>query len=206
VSAWVRERHEARGVRIMTGATARELVGRDGHVTGVVLEEGSELAADTVLIGIGAEPVVDLATSMGLAVSDGIDVDGSLRTSDPNVFAIGDCATHPCHFTARPRRLESVQNAQDQARTAAAVLSGESDARYDAVPWFWSDQGADKLQSAGLPEPDDDLEVLGDRESGRFTVVHRRNGIIVASESVNDARHHMLSRRWIRDRSSTAGT
>jgi 3-phenylpropionate/trans-cinnamate dioxygenase ferredoxin reductase subunit len=204
VSHWVRQRHESRGVRFVTGATATRLAG-NGTVSGVVLDDGSTLPADTVLVGVGAEPVVDLAQAMGLSVSDGIDVDETLRTSDSRVFAIGDCASHPCHFTERPRRLESVQNAQDQARAVASLLAGEGDVRYDSVPWFWSDQGADKLQSAGLPDAHDDLEVLGDPASDRFTVVHRRNGVIVASESVNDPRNHMLSRRWIRDGNSATG-
>lgn len=202
VSEWVRERHASRGVRILLGATAERIEG-DPAVTGVVLSDGTRLPADTVLVGIGAEPVTELAAAANLPVEDGIVVDEAFRTGDPAVFAIGDAASYRCAFTAMPRRLESVQNAQDQAKVVASVLAGEA-VPYDAVPWFWSDQGPDKLQSAGIPDPSDDLEVTGDVEAGRFTVLHRRDGVIVASESVNDARGHMLSRRWIRDRARVA--
>lgn len=202
VSDWARARHESRGVRFALGVTADAIEG-DGAVTAVRLSDGTRLPADTVLVGIGAEPVTDLAAAARLTVDNGIVVDDTFRSGDPHVFAIGDCASHPCHFTARPRRLESVQNAQDQAKVVAAVLAGEP-VPYDAVPWFWSDQGPDKLQSAGLAGTDDDLEVIGDLDGGRFTVLHRRDGIIVASESVNDARGHMRSRRWIRDRAREA--
>jgi 3-phenylpropionate/trans-cinnamate dioxygenase ferredoxin reductase subunit len=185
-------------VRFALGVTADRIEG-DPAVTGVVLSDGTHLPADTVLVGVGAEPVTDLAAAAHLPVENGIVVDETFRSADPHVFAIGDCASHPCHFTEQSRRLESVQNAQDHAKVVASVIAGEP-VPYDAVPWFWSDQGPDKLQSAGLPEADDDLEVLGDPAGDRFTVLHRRDGIIVASESVNDARGHMHSRRWIKDR------
>ena len=136
-------------------------------------------------------------------MNDGILVDPTLRTEDARIFAIGDCARYPCAFTDQPRRIESIQNAQDQAKAVAAGLTG-APAPYEALPWFWSDQGADRLQSAGVPEPDDDLDVLGDAAGDHFTVLHRRNGVIVASESMNDAKGHMRSRRWIKERARNA--
>lgn len=197
VADWARARHESRGVRFHVDAALAEIRGGPDGVTGVRLDDGGELAADVVLVGIGAVPDVELAEAAGLAIADGIQVDATLRSSDPSIFAIGDAASFPCRWTGRRHRLESVQNAQDQARTLATTLAGGAPASYGALPWFWSDQGPDKLQSAGFPHPEAERRIDGDPADHRFTVRHLLDGRLVASESVNDPKTHMRTRREI---------
>jgi len=197
IADWVLARHEAEGVAFHTSATVHEIHGARGRVESVTLSSGETLPADVVLVGIGVNPDTDIGAAAGIATDDGILVDSACRTSAPDIFAIGDCARFPCPWTGRPQLLESIQNAQDQARTAAAAISGHEDAAYHVVPWFWSDQYKDKLQSAGMPSADDELVIEDDPKRGGFTVWHYRNGRVVASESVNDARGHMRSRNMI---------
>jgi 3-phenylpropionate/trans-cinnamate dioxygenase ferredoxin reductase subunit len=197
IADWVLARHEAEGVALCTSVTVKEIHGTSGLVESVTLSNGETLSADVVVVGIGVDPETDIAAAAGIATDDGVLVDSALRTSAPAIFALGDCARFPCPWTGRLQRLESIQNAQDQARTAAAVISGEEDVAYHAVPWFWSDQYKDKLQSAGMPSADDQLVIEDDPERGGFTVWHHRDGRVVASESVNDARGHMRSRKMI---------
>ncbi len=150
--------------------------------------------ADLVLAGIGADPDVALAKEAGLAIDNGIAVDAWLATSDPAISAIGDCASFP---TASGRvRLESVQNATDQARCLAARLAGRP-APYDAVPWFWSDQGDIKLQIAGLGQGADHLVLRGDPASARFSVFRFRDGRLAAVESINRPADHMAARKLL---------
>lgn len=198
IADWVLARHEAEGVAFHTGATVREINGVDGRVQSVTLSSGKTLPADVVLVGIGVDPVIDIGAAAGIESDDGILVDAACRTGVAEIFALGDCARFPCIWTGRTQRLESIQNAQDQARTAAAAITGDKEAAYRAVPWFWSDQYKDKLQSAGMSSVDDDLVIADDPERGGFTVWHYRDGRVVASESVNDARGHMRSRQMIK--------
>jgi len=199
VAAWVLARHQKAGVAFRLGQTVSRIQGNDGRVNSVALSSGETIGADLVLVGIGVDPVTDVAASAGLATDNGIVVDNACRTDAADIFAIGDCARFPCQWTGQDRRIESIQNAQDQARTVAAALSGNADTRYEALPWFWSDQYADKLQSAGISAPGDDLVIEGDPEAASFTVFHRRDGRIVASESINDPRGHMRSRQLIKE-------
>ena len=139
-----------------------------------------DLPADLVLVCIGVMPNAELAAAAGLAVANGIVVDQSLVTDDPAIFAIGDCANFPTRFAAGRVRLESVQNAVDQARCVAARIVGKP-AAYDKVPWFWSDQGDLKLQIAGLVIGHDTAVVRGDPESRSFSVFCFRDGRLSAS-------------------------
>ncbi len=199
IAEWVTARHRAEGVKFRMGTTVRRIHGTNGRVQAIELAGGEMLPAEAVLVGIGVEPVIELAESARIATEDGIIVDTACRTDDPDIFAIGDCARFPCQWTGKKQRLESIQNAQDQARVAAAAILGDRDACYQSVPWFWSDQYSDKLQSAGMPSIEDELVVEGDPKAGSFTVWHYRDGCVVASESVNDARGHMHSRQLIRE-------
>lgn len=207
ISAWVQLRHEARGTRFLlnTGVVALDV--RHGAVRALELDDGSTLPVNLVLLGIGASPEVGLAQDAGLVTDDGIVVDALCRTSDPAIFAIGDCARFPCPATGALVRRESIQNAQDMARALAATLVGSESTAYRAVPWFWSDQGGDKLQSAGFFVPDCETEVVGEPATNRFSVLHHYDGQLYASESVNDARTHMQTRRslgeFLRDGSGT---
>src|SRR5690606_13132986 len=139
------------------------------------LGSGEVLEADLVLVGIGVQPNEELARDAGLECADGIVVDRFARTSDPAIVAAGDCTRHPSPWADAPVRLESVQNAQDQARIAAATLTGKG-LPYDAVPWFWSDQYDAKLQMAGLCAAQDEEVVRGSQEEGKFSVYYLRAG------------------------------
>ena len=149
ISAYFERRHREAGIRLHFGVGATEIEGADGRVTGVSLTDGTRLAADLVVVGVGVLPNVELAAEAGLPVASGIIVDRQLRTADPDISAIGDCALYQSARFGMPLRLESVQNAADHARCVAARLTGKPE-DYDGVPWFWSDQGSDKLQMAGL--------------------------------------------------------
>ncbi|MCQ8261827.1 FAD-dependent oxidoreductase, partial [Streptococcus suis] len=137
------------GIRIHLGVQATSIEAADGKVTGVSLSDGRHLPADLVVVGVGVLPNIELAAEAGLPVAAGIIVDEYLATADPNISAIGDCALFASPRFGGSLRLESVQNATDHARCVAARLTGDKKP-YDGHPWFWSDQGDDKLQMAGL--------------------------------------------------------
>ncbi|MEH3146018.1 MAG: FAD-dependent oxidoreductase [Methylobacterium frigidaeris] len=200
ISDFVRETHEAAGIRFAFGAGVTRIVGEHGRAAAVETAGGDVLPADLVLIGIGVVPNVELARDAGLAVADGILVDRHLLTADPAISAIGNCAACPSVFAdGAPTRIESVQNAVDQARCVAARLAGRP-APYAAVPWFWSDQGRLKLQIAGLAHPHDLAVARGDPGSGAFSVFCFRQDTLVGVESVNRPADHMLARRLIAER------
>jgi 3-phenylpropionate/trans-cinnamate dioxygenase ferredoxin reductase component len=162
----------------------------------VRLEPDERIAADLVLVATGARANDEIARAAAIACEDGILVDEEARTSTPGVYAIGDCTRFPSRRYARRLRLESVQNAIDQAKAAANSMLGAPQP-YDPVPWFWSDQYDLKLQMAGLSEGYDDVAIVGDMAASRFAVEYRRAGRLIAVDAVNDARAHMLSRRRI---------
>jgi 3-phenylpropionate/trans-cinnamate dioxygenase ferredoxin reductase subunit len=181
--------HRRRGVKFLFNATVSEV--RPGEV---VLADGTVLPADLVVAGVGVVPNVELAQEAGLTVDDGIVVDARLRTSDPAIFAIGDCARFP-HGT-RQIRLESVQNAVDQASCVAAVIRGSAEP-YAQVPWFWSDQYAMKVQIAGLTDGHDNVVVTGDPSTGAFSVFCFQGDRLLGVESVNKPVDHVLARRLL---------
>ncbi|GAA1022378.1 pyridine nucleotide-disulfide oxidoreductase [Acrocarpospora pleiomorpha] len=189
VSDHVASVHRDRGVRVVLGTGVATILGRDGRTTGVVDTAGRRHEADLVLVGVGATPRTGLAEATGLAVADGVVVDGSLRTSDRHIYAVGDCAC------AGGVRLESVQNATDQGTHVARVLTGRRPGDYADLPWFWSDQQGLRLQMAGLVRRDDELQVVGDPGSGRFSVLAFHAGRLAAVESVNRPADHMAARR-----------
>jgi 3-phenylpropionate/trans-cinnamate dioxygenase ferredoxin reductase subunit len=187
--------HRERGVDVRLGAKILGLE-RDGQSTVVRLEPDERIAADLVLVAAGARANDEVARAAGIACEDGILVDEEARTSTPGVYAIGDCTRFPSRRYGRRLRLESVQNAIDQAKAAAASILGAPQP-YDPVPWFWSDQYDLKLQMAGLSDGYDDVTIVGDVAAKRFSVEYRRAGRLIAVDAVNDARAHMLSRRRI---------
>jgi 3-phenylpropionate/trans-cinnamate dioxygenase ferredoxin reductase subunit len=194
-SAFYDRTHRARGVDIRLGARLVAIEG-SGATSGVRLQSGEQLPADLVLVATGARANDDLAGAAGIACQDGILVDEFARTGAPGVYAIGDCTRFPSRRYRRQVRLESVQNAIDQAKAAATAILGKPQA-YDPVPWFWSDQYEVKLQIAGLADGYDDETVVGDPSSARFSVEYRHDGRLIAVDAINDARAHMLSRRRI---------
>ena len=184
------------GVRFHFNTAASGFAGRDGRVAGVQTTAGETIAADLVVVGIGVQPNVELARAAQLAVHDGVIVDSYLVTSDPQVSAIGDCARFPADYSKAPVRLESVQNAVDQARCVAARIAGNAEP-YAKVPWFWSDQGANRLQIAGVAEAGDLAVVRGDMAAGKFSVFRFRDERLTAVESINSAGDHMAARKLL---------
>jgi 3-phenylpropionate/trans-cinnamate dioxygenase ferredoxin reductase subunit len=197
VSAFFETLHRERGVHIRLGARLAAVIG-EGAVSGVRLADGTAVGADVVLLAIGSQANDDLGRSAGLPCRDGILVDALASTPVPGVYAIGDCTRFPSGRFGREVRLESVQNAIDQAKTAASAILG-TPRPYDPVPWFWSDQYEIKLQMAGLSDGYDTADVVGERATQRFSVEYRVNGKLIAVDAVNDARAHMTARRRIAD-------
>ena len=186
--------HASRGASLHTGLKVSGFAG-EGRVRQVLCGKQA-FDADLVVIGIGILPNVELAAEAGLACDNGILVDDRCRTADPDIYAIGDCANHPNPILNRRLRLESVPNAMEQARVAAANICG-GDRQYASVPWFWSDQYELKLQMLGF-SADGDLEAIrGDPAENRFVVFHLKDGALVAADAVNSPREFMLCKQLL---------
>jgi len=195
--------HAAKDVRILCGASIAAIEGEAGRVAGVRLADGTVLACDIVLVAVGVAPDVALARSAGLACDDGVVVDLAARTSDPRIHAIGDCTRRPLPLYGRTGRLESVPNALEQAKQAAADLCGRPSPPPE-VPWFWSDQYDIRLQIAGLPFDVDDIVLRGDPAEGKFAAFHLgADGAIQAVEAVNAPAEFMAGRNMIARRKRT---
>ncbi len=196
ISEYFQARHTAAGIRIHLGVQATSIENSGASVAGVSLSDGRHIPADLVVVGVGVLPNVELAAEAGLPVASGIIVNEQLLTSDPNISAIGDCALFASPRFGGSLRLESVQNATDQARCVAARLTG--DARtYDGLPWFWSDQGDDKLQIAGLTTGYDQVVVRGDLNARSFSAFCYKSGQLVGIELVNRASDHVFGRKLL---------
>ncbi len=189
--------HRGWGNQVLTGAQVARFTGDDtGQVTGVGLVGGQIVPADLVLVGVGAQPDSRLAESAGLPVDDGVLVDRCLRSADPAIFAVGDCARFACDGTASTLRRESVQNATDQARAVARTITGTPQA-YTSLPWFWSDQHDIKLQIAGDAAGCDETVTTGNPAAPSFSTFCFRSGSLIAVESVNQATDHVAARRLL---------
>jgi 3-phenylpropionate/trans-cinnamate dioxygenase ferredoxin reductase subunit len=196
LSRFYEAEHRARGVRIMLGATVACIEG-DDRVDGVRLADGALLPADVVIVGIGIVPAVAPLAAAGAEIGDGVRVDARCRTSLPHIHAIGDCAAHANRFAdGATIRLESVQNANDQATTAARDIVGRG-ADYDAVPWFWSNQYDLKLQTVGISAGFEQAVVRGVPEERRFSVVYLRGGRVVAIDAVNATKDYVQGRALV---------
>jgi 3-phenylpropionate/trans-cinnamate dioxygenase ferredoxin reductase component len=202
VSTFFDRFHRERGVDIQLGARLAGFVGEQ-HVRALRLANGTEIATDLVLLATGAEPNVALAAPAGVACADGIVVDEFTRTSAPDVYAIGDCTRFPSRRYDRKLRLESVQNAIDQAKAAALAIVGKPQP-YDPVPWFWSDQYEIKLQIAGWLDGYDEVNLIGDHAAAKFSAEYRKSGRLIAVDAVNDGRAHMMARRRIAEETGAA--
>ena len=194
MSDFYHQLHEGRGARIHTDARVTGFSG-NGRVSAVQCNDAS-FAADCAVVGIGIVPNVELAQEAGLDCDDGILVDERCRTSDPAIYAAGDCTNHPNPLLGRRLRLESVPNAMEQARVAAANLCGK-DREYAAVPWFWSDQYELKLQMVGFSGDGDAEVVRGDKDANQFAVFYLKQGRVVAADAVNSPKEFMLCRRLV---------
>lgn len=187
--------HTSHGVKLILGSGVQEISGNEA-VTGVVLGNGDTLAADFVLVGIGVLPNLEIAKDAGIACGNGILVDRDALTSDPSVYAIGDCAHRPLVHYDRDGRLESVHNAIEQGKIAAAHICGKPRPIED-VPWFWSDQYDAKLQIAGLSTDADTIVTRGDPASGRFAVFYFRDKALIAVDAVNSPPEFLTAKRLI---------
>ena len=195
MSEWVLELHRRHGVEILLNARFLEF-GGGARLERAVLQNGSEIACDLAVVGVGLVPNVELAQAAGLDVDNGIVVDETGRTSHPDIYAAGDAANHPNPLLGRRLRLESWENAQNQAiAVAKAMLGGE--APYAEIPWFWSDQYDANIQLMGVPETWDRTVVRGDRSSGEFIEFHLKDGRLQGAAAVNNPRDLRLARRMM---------
>jgi len=183
-SSYFRDLHRRHAVTLHEAVGLERLAAVEDRVASVLLKDGTTLQADLVIVGIGVVPNDDLAREAGLRIENGIAVDAQCRSSDPEIFAVGDCAGFPWRGTAT--RLESVQNAIDQAEHAAGAMLGAA-AAYDPVPWFWSDQYDVKLQIAGLNRGYDQVVVRPGKRPGSQSVWYYRQGALIAVDAMNDA-------------------
>ena len=197
ISRFFEAEHRARGVDVRLCVTVECIEGRDGRACGVRLADGAVVACDMVVVGIGITPAVEPLIAAGAVASDGVHVDEYCRTSLPGIFAAGDCAAHENRFAGGARiRLESVQNAIDQASTAARAVAGQPQA-YDAVPWFWSNQYDLRLQTVGLSLGHDSTVLRGDPEARSFSLLYLRQGRVAALDCVNATRDYAHGRRLV---------
>jgi 3-phenylpropionate/trans-cinnamate dioxygenase ferredoxin reductase component len=192
--------HREAGVDVRTSVTVNGFASEKGYVANVLCAGGQSFAADFVLIGIGLVPNTELAERAGLGVDDGIVVDAASRSSDPDIYAIGDCAMHAHHgFLQRKIRVESVPNALEQARAVAASITGRPTPEALA-PWFWSDQYDLKLQMVGLSDGYEELVIRGKPETPSFIAFYLKNGVIIAADSVNRFGDFMAAKRLVGER------
>lgn len=201
LSAFYETAHGRRGVAIQTNASVAAIEGQAGQVEAVRLADGSRIACDTVLVGVGALPNVELAEASGLACSDGVIVDAAARTADPSVWAVGDVTRRPSALFGGDIRFESVPNALEQAKQAASAIAGRDQPPAE-VPWFWSDQFDLKLQMAGLAFDADQQVVRGDPDSDSFAVFHLQGDVIRCVEAVNAPPEFMGGRLLIAKQAS----
>src|SRR5215471_15218272 len=194
VSDYFQKRHAEAGVRIHLGVMATAIEADGDKITGVSLSDGRHIPADLVVVGVGVLPNVELAAEAGLPAASGIIVNDRLLTADPDISAIGDCALFESPRFGGSLRLESVQNATDHARCVAARLTGD-DKSYDGQPWFWSDQGDDKLQIAGLTTGYDRVVLRGNPAGKAFSAFCYKGEKLLGIESINRAGDHMFGRR-----------
>jgi 3-phenylpropionate/trans-cinnamate dioxygenase ferredoxin reductase subunit len=204
LSSFYEAEHRAHGVDVRLNASVTSLDGANGRVTGVTLADGTTLPADMVIVGIGILPSVAPLLAAGASGTNGVDVDPHCRTTLPHIYAIGDCAAHANDFADGALiRLESVQNANDQAGIAAKAICGEL-VPYTATPWFWSNQYDLKLQTVGLSTGHDETVLRGDMSSRSFSIIYLKQGRVVALDCVNSIRDFTQGRKLVEQRVSVA--
>ncbi|XGU20567.1 NAD(P)/FAD-dependent oxidoreductase [Rhodococcus sp. 3Y1] len=199
VSNFVTSVHQQRGTVVRLNASASAIVGKEGKAIAVKLDNGETIPADVVVSGIGVLPNTELAADAGLAVHNGVLVNAHLRTTDPRISAIGDCAAFPCtHASGQILRLESVQNAVDQARHVAARIAARDESVYSTVPWFWTDQFGMKIQMVGIGADTDRIIRHGSIAEDSFSVLRfSGDGQLRCVESVNRSSDHISARKLL---------
>jgi 3-phenylpropionate/trans-cinnamate dioxygenase ferredoxin reductase component len=201
MSEYMQSLHEKHGVTIHTGVRVTSFVGKD-KVESVSCVGGETFDADLVIIGVGVTPSCELAAAAGIAVDNGIVVNGKCETSIQDIYAAGDCTSHPSPLYNRFLRLESVQNANDQGRIAAANIC-DKDKEYDAVPWFWSDQYDIKLQMVGLSNDFDKVVIRGDATDAAgegFALFYFKDATLIAADCVSRPKEFMAAKQLVQRR------
>ena len=194
MSAYYHKLHSDRGVHIHTQTGVTGFSG-NGKVENVLCGDES-FAADIVIVGIGIIPNIEIAEEAGIHCDNGIVVDDHCCTSDPDIYAAGDCTNHPNPLMNKRLRLESVPNAMDQARVSTANMLGD-DKVYAAIPWFWSDQYELKLQMVGFSADGDSQVLRGDMENHQFAIFYLKDGKVVAADAVNSPKEFMLCKQLV---------
>ena len=195
VSDFFQKKHQSEGVVFKFNASITDIEDR-GKQKRIIFSDGSFLNTDVVVIGVGIKPNIELAISSGLKCDNGILVDVNGQTSDPHIFAVGDCSNHPNNIFKQRLRLESVQNAVEQAKSIAASIAG-SHKPYQEVPWFWSDQYNIKLQIAGISQDHDHRVVRGYPEEEKFAVFYQKEKRLIAVDAINSPKEFMVGKKWI---------
>lgn len=204
LSRFYEAEHRAHGVDLRLSVQVACIEGRDGRVAGVRLVDGGVVPAHLVVVGIGIVPAVAPLLAAGAEGGNGVAVDAQCRTTLADVFAIGDCALHANRFApAGAIRLESVQNANDQATVVAKTIMGQA-TEYDAVPWFWSNQYDLKLQTVGLSTGYDEVVVRGDPATRAFSLLYLRGGRVIALDCVNAVKDYVQGRKLVLERAAVA--
>jgi 3-phenylpropionate/trans-cinnamate dioxygenase ferredoxin reductase subunit len=202
LSRFFEAEHRSHGVEIHLAMGVEGVEGKDGVVSGVRLSDGGTVDAEMVIVGIGIVPSVGPLIAAGATGDNGVDVDEFCRTSLPDIFAIGDCARHSNRFADGARiRLESVQNATDQAMVVAKMITGKAEP-YASVPWFWSNQYGIRLQTVGLSRGHDQAIVRGDPATRKFSIIYLRNGQVLALDCVNATKDYVEGRALVAGRLS----
>jgi 3-phenylpropionate/trans-cinnamate dioxygenase ferredoxin reductase subunit len=195
VSDFFRKKHQSEGVEFKFNTAITDIEDQSKQKR-IICSDGSFLDTDVVIIGVGIKPNIELAKNSGLKCDNGILVDDNGQTSDPHIFAVGDCSNHPNDIFKQRLRLESVQNAVDQAKSIAAYITG-SHKPYQEVPWFWSDQYNIKLQIAGISQDHDHRVVRGDPEEEKFAVFYQKEKRLIAVDAINSPKEFMVGKKWI---------
>jgi 3-phenylpropionate/trans-cinnamate dioxygenase ferredoxin reductase subunit len=189
--------HRAHGVKVRLNAKVDGIEGRGGRVHGVQIADGDLIECDMVIVGIGVTPAVEPLLEAGAQGGNGVEVDPYCRTSLPGIFAIGDCALHANRYAAGAMiRLESVQNASDQANVAAKAITGAPES-YDAVPWFWSNQYDLRLQTVGLSLGHDQTVLRGKPQDRALSVVYLKAGEVIALDCINTTKDYVQGKRLV---------
>ncbi len=195
ISAFFEKLHRDQGVDLRLGAGLDHFEGKT-RLEALVRKSGERIDCSAVLVGVGAAPATALAEAADLRIANGVWTDEYARASDPDIYAAGDCSSHPSALYERRLRLESVPNAIEQAKVAGANMAGGK-VVYDAVPWFWSDQYDVKLQTVGLGEGADRTVVRGDPDAKKFSVWYLNVGRLLAVDAINDPAAFAISKRLI---------
>jgi len=199
VSDYYQLEHTSQGVKLLLSTGLAAFDGKR-RVKQVVTDDEQRIPADFVVVGVGIQPNAEIAEMADLEVDNGIVVDDCCRTTDANIYAIGDCTSHPNDIYGQRLRLESVHNALEQAKTAASNICGE-ESHYCQVPWFWSDQYGLKLQIAGISQGYDEVVLRGDPSGGSFACFYLRDGVLIAVDAINSPREFVQSKTLIAQRS-----